>query len=90
MFREKEQIFRIFVQWISVAISRLFGMFAPLTEQDTFFFVHTAAQSHFLVQASHRVAHWLHLPQLGENVNKHNYMHLRYSCLLVYIFLIRN
>ena len=40
---------------------------SPLTEQDTFFIVHNAAQSHFLEQASHRVAHWLHLPQLGKN-----------------------
>ena len=38
---------------------------SPLTEQDTFFIVHNAAQSHFLEQASHRVAHWLHLPQQG-------------------------
>ena len=40
---------------------------SPLTEHDTFFDVHNAAQRHFHEQAFHRVAHWPYLSQLGKN-----------------------
>ena len=36
-----------------------------------YFLVHIAAQSNFLEQASHRVEHWLHLPQLDKNEKCH-------------------
>ena len=36
-----------------------------------YFLVHIASQSDFLEEASHRVEHWLHHPQLEKNEKCH-------------------